>query len=87
MTRPARETPDSHAQNKQNQRQCHKDKINTHRVQNNEEQRKQNHHRKKDNIQRKNQITKKSKVPLIPAQKNKHHYDIEKITRKFLAST
>ncbi len=35
----------------------------------------------------KNQNTKKSKVPLIPAQKN-YHYDIEqKITRKFLAST
>jgi hypothetical protein len=48
---------------------------------NNEEQRKQNPHRKDDNIQKKNQNTKKSKVPLIPAQRlntiviyNKIHY-------------
>ncbi len=28
-------------------------------------------------FKRKNQHTKKSKVPLIPAQKNKYHYNIE----------
>jgi hypothetical protein len=34
-------------------------------------------------FKRKNQNTKKSKVPLIPAQKNKYHYDIEqKIYKK-----
>ncbi len=59
---------------------------------------KQNPHRKKDNIQRKkiNENIKKSKAPLIPAQKKKYHYNIEqknyyniekKITKKFLAST
>ncbi len=30
----------------------------------------------------KNQSTKKSKVPLIPAQKNKYHYNIEKNYKK-----
>jgi len=50
---------------------------------------KQNPHRKKDNIQRiKIENIKKSKAPLIPTQKNKFHYNIERnVTRKFLAST
>jgi hypothetical protein len=42
-----------------------------------------NPHRKKDNIQRKESKSKKSKVPLIPAQKNKYHYDKEQKKKNY----
>ncbi len=60
-------------------------------IENNEEQRKakpppEERQYSRERIKKNN---KKSKVPLIPAQKNKYHYNIEQkpLQEKFLAST
>ncbi len=55
----------------------------------NEEKKSKTPTERKTIFNRKNQNTKKSKVPLIPAQKNKYHYNIEQepLQERFLAST